>query len=243
MAELHSVDVDVVDGNSEGKKIQIAANINSWVPSAKEVLRLPCVSDSTRQELDLSRFKDEWNRYFAWATREGRGLGSKRVFSHNDTHYGNLLRLKDRGGGIDEHRQIIVVDFEYAGPNPAAYDIANHFQEWTANYNSLSPHLLNPSCYPTLEERRNFYSSYLRHARMLAEDPITDGDELANLIKDLELDVRIWTAASHAGWAIWGIVQARDDLEGNIADVEFDYIQYAIGRMASFRQHIQTLGI
>lgn len=78
---------------------------------------------------------------------------------------------------------------------------------------------------------------------MLAEDPITDGDELANLIKDLEWDVRVWNAASHAGWAIWGIVQAREDLESNIADAEFDYIQYAKGRMASFRQNIQTLGI
>lgn len=106
MAELHSVDVDVVDGTSEGKKIQIAANVNSWVTSAKEVLRLPSVSYSTRQELDLSRFKDEWNRYFAWATREGRGPGSKRVFAHNDTQYGNLLRHKDRSGGVDDHRQV-----------------------------------------------------------------------------------------------------------------------------------------
>lgn len=78
---------------------------------------------------------------------------------------------------------------------------------------------------------------------MLAEDPIVDGDELANLIKILECDVRIWSAASHACWAIWGIVQAREDLEGNITDAEFDYIQYAKGRMVSFRQHIQTLGI
>ena len=109
MAELHSVDIDVVDGTSEGKKLQIAANVNSWVTSAKEVLRLPCVSDSTRQELDLAKFKDEWNRYFAWATREGRGLGSKRVFAHNDTQYGNLLRLKDRNGGIDEHRQVCAI--------------------------------------------------------------------------------------------------------------------------------------
>ena len=105
MAELHSVDIDVVDGTSDGGKIQIGANVNSWVISAKEVLRLPSVSESTRKELDLSKFKDEWNRYFAWAIREGRGLGSKRVFAHNDTQYGNLLRLKDRGG-VDEHRQV-----------------------------------------------------------------------------------------------------------------------------------------
>lgn len=135
------------------------------------------------------------------------------------------------------------MDFEYAGPNPAAYDIANHFQEWTANYHCQTPHLLNPSRYPTLEERCNFYASYLRHASMLAEDPIIRENEFANLVKDLEWDVRIWAAASHAGWAIWGIVQAREDLESNNADAEFDYIQYAKSRMASFREHIQAFGI
>lgn len=240
MAELHSVDIDVIDSTSHGKDFEIATHIKSWVASAQEVLRLPSVSESTRQELDLSRFKDEWNRYFAWAKREGRGLGSKRVFAHNDAQYGNLLRLKD---GSEGHRQIIVVDFEYAGPNPAAYDIANHFQEWTANYHRRTSHLLSPSLYPTLEERCNFYTSYLRHASMMVEDPITDENELANLVKDLEWDVRVWSPASHAGWAIWGIIQAREDMESNIADAEFDYIQYAKGRMASFREQIQTFGI
>jgi choline kinase len=108
MAELHSVDIDVVDGTSDGGNFRIGANVNSWVTSAKEVLRLPSVSESTRQELDLSRFMDEWNRYFAWATREGRGLGSKRVFAHNDTQYGNILRLKDRGY-IDGNRQVCAI--------------------------------------------------------------------------------------------------------------------------------------
>jgi choline kinase len=55
--------------------------------------------------------------------------------------------------------QIIVVDFEYAGPNPAAFDIANHFHEWTANYHSPNPHILTGS-YPTREERWNFYLGY-----------------------------------------------------------------------------------
>ena len=139
--------------------------------------------------------------------------------------------------------KIIVVDFEYAGPNPAAYDIANHFLEWTASYHTRTPHLLKPCRYPTFEERCNFYTSYLRHACMLAEDPIINGDEFAHFVKDLEWDVRIWSAASHANWAIWGVVQAREDLENNIADAEFDYIQYAKGRLASFREHIQAFGI
>lgn len=58
--------------------------------------------------------------------------------------------------------QIIVVDFEYAAPNPAAFDIANHFHEWTADYHSPdASHVLTRSRYPTREERWNFYCGYL----------------------------------------------------------------------------------
>lgn len=28
---------------------------------------------------------------------------------------------------VNEHRQLVVIDFEYASPNTRAYDIANHF--------------------------------------------------------------------------------------------------------------------
>jgi thiamine kinase-like enzyme len=50
---------------------------------------------------------------------------------------------------------------EYAAPNPAAFDIANHFLEWTADYGSATPHTMDANKYPTLEERRNFYRAYL----------------------------------------------------------------------------------
>lgn len=66
--------------------------------------------------------------------------------------------------------QIIVVDFEYAGPNPAAFDIANHFHEWTADYHSDAPHVLTSLRYPTREERNNFYLGYFG-SLMLGSSP------------------------------------------------------------------------
>ena len=57
--------------------------------------------------------------------------------------------------------QIIVVDFEYASPNAAAFDIANHFHEWTASYHGGTHALLNQSLYPRPSERHNFYRAYL----------------------------------------------------------------------------------
>lgn len=136
-----------------------------------------------------------------------------------------------------------MVDFEYAAANPAAFDIANHFHEWTANYHCPTPHVLSTDRYPSLEERRNFYSSYIQHSSLLAEDPSLDGASLKEAIDDLDRDVEIWGPASHAGWAIWGIIQAREDIEANVEEPEFDYIRYARGRMAAFRKALQSLGL
>ena len=42
-------------------------------------------------------------------------------------------------------------------------------------------------------------------------------------------------------WAIWGIVQAREALEGKDGELEFDYVAYALGRMDHFRRELRAL--
>ena len=117
-----------------------------------------------------------------------------------------------------------MVDFEYAAPNPAAVDIANHFQEWTTAYNSSTPHLLRPDAYPSLAQRRNFYTAYL-------------GGESADWEK-LERQVVAWSAASHGMWAVWSLVQAREQVEAAAgseeAEVDFDYLAYSASRLVEF---------
>lgn len=249
MAEFHSVDMEEVSLPDEvppaDKQWEISVKncISSWLGPANEVLSLPSIDPAIRQELDLSRFEKEWKFYMQWSTKvKDNTSGSKTVFAHNDTQYGNLLRLADSVIVTDEHRQLIVVDFEYAGPNPAAYDIANHFHEWTANYHGSTPHLLDRSRYPTFAERRNFYSSYVKHSNLLGEDPV-DSSEIEELLAALDYQVRIWSPASHGMWAIWGIVQAQEDIENNVTEPEFDYIGYAKGRMEAFRREILELGV
>lgn len=82
--------------------------------------------------------------------------------------------------------------------------------------------------------------AYIEHTYMLAEDPLLDDTTLSNMVTELDRDVLIWGAASHAGWAIWGIVQAREDLEAAVSDPEFDYIGYAKCRMAAFRKAFES---
>ncbi|KAF8898412.1 kinase-like domain-containing protein [Infundibulicybe gibba] len=232
MAELHSVDIEVIEETTAETRGE--GNVRSWLGFAQDVLAMPAVPADLRKELDLLLFKEEWSKYTHWLSKV------------DDVQRGiwNLLRLKHPKEGIDEHRQIIVVDFEYAAPNPASFDIANHFHEWTADYHSSTPHLLDPLRYPTKEERHNFYIAYLLHSTIFGEDNATiDPRSREAQITDLDQQVRAWSPASHAMWAIWGIVQAREDVEGNVEEPEFDYLSYSRCRMAAFRREIATLGL
>jgi len=254
MAELHCVDIEAIEETSpttrgEGKGWEIGArkNVRSWSAGAREVLALPAVSEASRRDLDLDVFMNLWEKYMRWLHEfEKIGGISRRVFAHNDAQYGNLLRLARIKAGQPEHHQIIVVDFEYASPNPAAFDIANHFHEWSANYHSSTPHILNSSRYPTLQERHNFYLAYMTQSVVSCSLPpeVLDEDIIEGELEKIDRQVRAWSPASHAMWAVWGIVQAKEDIEGkDSSEPEFDYIRYAQCRMEGFRRETRALGV
>lgn len=121
MAELHSVDITDIDNITFGgsnthnpdhlatirtRRFEIAKCVKSWLDPAEQVLALPGVTESLRQELDLPRFRYEWDKYLAWALARPKTFGTRRVFTHNDAQYGNLLRLKDGSEGLNDHRQV-----------------------------------------------------------------------------------------------------------------------------------------
>ncbi|KAF9243866.1 choline kinase cytoplasm [Melanogaster broomeanus] len=252
MAELHSVELSAVEGpltisSLEGKswEIGVKKNVKTWLPIAREVLAHPNVDESDRLALSLDIFCEKWARYMRWVSHAEKTEGaSRRVFAHNDAQYGNLLRLTGKlAEGTPEHRQIVVVDFEYASPNPLAFDVANHFHEWTSDYFSSTPHLLDPSRYPTAEQRRNFYQAYLLHAHAPSSDHSTTEVVSEASLAKLEQQVRVWSPASHAMWAVWGIVQAKDNVEMGMGEAEFDYIGYSKCRMQAFLRGIDELGI
>lgn len=85
------------------------------------------------------------------------------------TQYGNILRLTPSGESplllpANSHKQLVVIDFEYASANTPGLEFANHFSEWCYNYHdSVAPHACNTSAYPTPEEQRRFVRSYVNH--------------------------------------------------------------------------------
>jgi choline kinase len=101
---------------------------------------------------------------------------------------------------------------------------------------------MNPSLYPSYEQRREFYVAYLKQSSLSAGSA-AGGRVNESDIQRLERQVEMWTPASHALWAIWGLVQAREAVENHDVTPEFDYIAHALGRMDTFRRGIKQLGI
>lgn len=98
------------------------------------------------------------------------GVNDQLVFAHSDTQYGNILRIQldDQKSPLlqpqNEHKQLIVIDFEYAAANTRGLEFANHFTEWTYNYHdALKPYACNTAAYPTPDEQRRFLKAYVGH--------------------------------------------------------------------------------
>lgn len=136
----------------------------------------------------------------------------------------------------------MLVDFEYASPNPAAFDIANHFVEWTTDYTAANPERLDPTRYPSKQERRNFYTAYLKQSSLSAPAPAIEQRVTDAEVRKLDRQVQVWSPASHAMWGIWSLIHARPDIESKNLAPEFNYVTYACNRLEAFRREIGRLG-
>ncbi|DAA74104.1 TPA_exp: putative Choline kinase [Trichophyton benhamiae CBS 112371] len=123
-------------------------------------------------------FRGMVDRYRQWLAASFGGMEEitrRLIFAHNDTQYGNLLRLEPSGESpllpANEHKQLIVIDFEYAAANMRGAEFANHFTEWCYNYHDEDrPWRCNTAWYPTLEEQKRFIRAYLTHRpRLISE--------------------------------------------------------------------------
>ncbi|MCJ1251497.1 hypothetical protein MMC30_008731, partial [Trapelia coarctata] len=85
--------------------------------------------------VEWSVFRNTVERYRKWLDSQYGGpahLKEQLVFAHNDTQYGNLLRIEPSGESplllpANEHKQLVVIDFEYASANVRGLEFANHF--------------------------------------------------------------------------------------------------------------------
>lgn len=105
------------------------------------------------------------------------------------------------------------IDYEYATPSPAAFDIANHFAEWGGFDCDFS-------VLPTVSQRTEFIREYIHSYFSLVADKPADLDEEAEVGK-LCAEVDHFRGVPGFYWGIWALIQAT------ISDIDFDYAAYA----------------
>lgn len=106
------------------------------------------------------------------------------MFAHCDLLCANVIVLppseSSRPGTNDEVKTVHFIDYEYANPSPAAFDLANHFSEW-AGYDC------DYSKVPTRSARREFLSEYIQSYRYHQGIPDSEQEPMVDkLFEDVD---------------------------------------------------------
>lgn len=144
------------------------------------------------------------------------------MFAHCDLLSGNVIVQPQPSDATKPTTapSVSFIDYEYATPSPAAFDIANHFAEWGGF--DCEHHLL-----PTRSQRFDFIQEYIRsydHHMGFSEDH----DRQEENIKTLFSEVDIFRGIPGFYWGIWALIQAT------ISQIDFDYASYAEVRLGEY---------
>lgn len=143
--------------------------------------------------------------------------GHDYIFSHCDLLSGNVIVTDSKSDQVS----VDFIDYEYAMPAPAAFDIANHFAEWggfDCDYNAL----------PTHSQRQEFLSEYLRSYRHHAPVPNATTAQFDEELEQLMSQVDLFRGIPGFYWGIWALIQAQ------ISQIDFDYASYAEIRLGEY---------
>ncbi|KAE8442352.1 hypothetical protein EG329_003423 [Mollisiaceae sp. DMI_Dod_QoI] len=184
-------------------------------------------------------FREAVERYQKWLDEYygKNGVNNRLVFAHNDTQYGNILRLipESTSGSTpsplllpqNTHKQLVVIDFEYASANTPGLEFANHFTEWCYNYHdAIKPWACDTDKYPTLEQQQKFIRSYVNHRpqfnpRASATPKLNAMDSVSrNSISDFYLDSRTPGGGSSSDLAATAAYDYREEEAQRERDTE-----------------------
>ncbi|KAL2863692.1 putative ethanolamine kinase [Aspergillus lucknowensis] len=194
---------------------------NMWSVLQKWILALPASTEAQRQrrrslQKELERVVHEFDH--------GKGLGEDGlVFAHCDLLCANVIILPrdgrtDDDNDDDEIETVNFIDYEYATPSPAAFDIANHFAEWggfDCDYSMM----------PTRTVRRQFLTEYVRSYGKHRGIPEASQP---GIVDQLCEEVDRFRGLPGLYWGTWGLIQAQ------ISQIDFDYASYAETRLGEY---------
>ena len=186
---------------------------------------------------DWQFFKDSVATYRDWCFANTHYSSQDNfVFCHNDLQHGNVLLIdKDN----EKNKNLMLIDFEYAGPNPVAFDISNHMSEWMHDYDRLDSYKSDYDRYPSKDKIDEFIDCYLHHSYT----PRTMLDK-----QKLKHDIELWRPCAQLFWSVWAILQsgtintttvnsrdATPEVNGKFNDEpEFQYLLFCKEKLSCF---------
>nr|KMM68031.1 ethanolamine kinase 1 [Coccidioides posadasii RMSCC 3488] len=221
--------LDIVDGNTDCS-VEVDDDIHPvkeqgdgiptlWTVLQKWILALPVTTDKERER--RKRLQKEFERIVAELDDQS-GLGENGlIFAHCDLLSANVIRQPKSTTSIaseqDSVETVSFIDYEYATPSPAAFDIANHFAEWggyDCDYNMM----------PTRSVRRGFLTEYVQSYSKYADLGQTQEEAVEKLFQDVDR----FRGIPGFYWGVWALIQAT------ISQIDFDYANYAEERLGEY---------
>lgn len=177
-------------------------------------------------------------------------------FCHNDLQEGNILLPKASSGNIriasssdeqeDGHHQrqnslnafnpmdprLVLIDFEYASYNYRGFDFANHFVEYSINYDVDQPpyYEMLPERFPTEKQMFEFMCNYERELR-----PDGPEEQLRKTAQNMVKETIPFVPVSHLLWGVWGLLQME------VSPVGFGFAEYGRDRLGNYFKNRQLL--
>jgi ethanolamine kinase len=134
------------------------------------------------------------------------------VFAHCDLLSANIIIHRD-----GSEPTVSFIDYEYATPSPAAFDVANHFAEWVG-------YECDYTAVPTVAHRQAFIHEYIKTYAELSDEPLDLDEE----VRKLDDEVNAFRGVPGFYWGLWAAIQAV------ISDIDFDYAGYSELRLGEY---------
>ncbi|KAK7422189.1 hypothetical protein QQX98_001712 [Neonectria punicea] len=184
---------------------------NMWTTMQKWILALPTDTDARRErQALLQRELVEMSEKLS--QRPGLGKNGL-VFAHCDLLCANVIIHREEG----VETSVSFIDYEYATPSPAAFDVANHFAEW-AGYDC------DYSAVPTQSQRGVFIREYVKTYFKLTGEVVDEEEEIRKLMEEVD----VYRGVPGFYWGIWSLIQSV------ISEIDFDYASYAELRLGEY---------
>ncbi|CDW90830.1 choline ethanolamine kinase [Stylonychia lemnae] len=212
-------------------QIQFRIWMSQWVDDVKK--RLIVLREKQANNPDILRILQEFEEQFFF---EGHidyfeshlCSDSEIVLAHNDTQENNIL------SSLEDSTQILLIDFEYIGWAPRAYDLANYIAETMLENayplkNGIKCYLKN---FMNDQEQKYLITKYLeRHYEKYFQGDKTQvslEDYLREEVPKLLQETRHLMLIANYMWAVWSLKILKDENEGSDKCFNFDYLDCKI---------------